>query len=129
MPSWKTTGSPSLGLPLRQSFALKPSNESTGIKAEATRWWSFQGLSMSTYVTGAKSTMLVLFPHPWSTDGILTGRYFGRQCVRDEKVQRVREMFDLSTYDRIYAYGDTQEDLELLAIAHERYYQWRLMPL
>ncbi|HEY0197298.1 MAG TPA: HAD family hydrolase [Rhodanobacter sp.] len=62
-------------------------------------------------------------------DGILTGRYFGRQCVGKEKVRRVHEAFDLSMYDRIYAYGDTREDLELLALAHERYYRWQPMPV
>jgi phosphatidylglycerophosphatase C len=58
-------------------------------------------------------------------DGILTGRYLGRQCVREEKARRVREAFDLSSYNRIYAYGDTSEDQDLLALAHERYYQWQ----
>lgn len=61
-------------------------------------------------------------------NGILTGRYLGRQCVRDEKARRVRESFDLSRYSRIYAYGDTREDLGLLALAHERYYRWQQMP-
>lgn len=60
--------------------------------------------------------------------GVLTGRYLGNQCVLEEKARRVREGYDLSRYDRIYAYGDTKEDLALLAIAHERYYQWRLVP-
>jgi HAD superfamily hydrolase (TIGR01490 family) len=58
-------------------------------------------------------------------DGILTGRYLGPQCVREEKVRRVRESFDLSSYNRIYAYGDTPEDQGLLALAHERYYRWQ----
>lgn len=60
--------------------------------------------------------------------GVLTGRYLGNQCVSAEKARRVREVYDLSGYERIYAYGDTKEDLALLAIAHERYYQWRLVP-
>jgi HAD superfamily hydrolase (TIGR01490 family) len=58
-------------------------------------------------------------------DGIATGRYLGPQCVREEKARRVREAFDLSSYGRIYAYGDTREDLGLLGLAHERYYRWR----
>jgi HAD superfamily hydrolase (TIGR01490 family) len=57
--------------------------------------------------------------------GKLTGRYLGRQCVTEEKARRVREAYDLSRYSRIYAYGDTKEDLGLLALAHERYYQWQ----
>lgn len=58
-------------------------------------------------------------------DGILTGRYAGPQCVSEEKARRVRKEYDLTRYRRIYAYGDTMEDLQLLALAHERYYQWR----
>lgn len=61
-------------------------------------------------------------------DGVLTGRYRGRQCVRGEKARRVRETYDLLRYTRIYAYGDSKEDLQLLSIAHERYYQWQRLP-
>jgi HAD superfamily hydrolase (TIGR01490 family) len=55
--------------------------------------------------------------------GVLSGRYAGRQCVLEEKARRVRAAYDLTVYERIYAYGDTQEDLALLALAHERYYR------
>lgn len=60
-------------------------------------------------------------------NGILTGRFDGRQCVLEEKVRRVRQVYDLTRYHRIYAYGDTKEDLALLSLAHERYYQWQPM--
>lgn len=56
-------------------------------------------------------------------DGKLTGRYLGQQCVRSEKSRRVRERFDLTRFSQIYAYGDTVEDEELLALAHRRFYQ------
>ncbi len=55
--------------------------------------------------------------------GRLTGRYLGRQCVRAEKVRRVRERYPLEKFSRIFAYGDTPEDHEMLALAHERYYR------
>jgi HAD superfamily hydrolase (TIGR01490 family) len=58
-------------------------------------------------------------------EGVLTGRYLGSQCVRKEKARRVRSAYDLSRYPRIYAYGDTKEDLDLLALAHEQYYRWQ----
>ena len=61
-------------------------------------------------------------------NGVLTGRYQGRQCVLEEKARRVRAAYDLSCYGRIYAYGDTKEDFGLLALAHERYYRWQPMP-
>lgn len=59
-------------------------------------------------------------------DGLLTGRYRGRQCVRAEKARRVMERYPPTGYARIHAYGDTPEDQELLAMAHERHY--RSMP-
>lgn len=59
-------------------------------------------------------------------DGRLTGRYAGAQCVLDEKIRRVREACDLAAFERIHAYGDTPEDLPMLALAHERHY--RTMP-
>jgi phosphatidylglycerophosphatase C len=58
-------------------------------------------------------------------DKKLTGHYHGEQCVGPEKVRRVQERYDLKDYPVIYAYGDTKEDLDLLSIAHKRYYQWQ----
>lgn len=57
-------------------------------------------------------------------DGALTGRYQGRQCVGAEKPKRVLEKFDLREFPVVYAYGDTKEDLDLLSIAHKKYYGW-----
>ena len=56
-------------------------------------------------------------------DGRLTGRYQGAQCVGEEKARRVRATYDLADYGRVYAYGDTHEDLALLDLAHHRFYR------
>lgn len=56
----------------------------------------------------------------------LTGRYRGAQCVADEKARRVREACRLDRYARVHAYGDTAEDLAMLALADHRHY--RAMP-
>lgn len=37
----------------------------------------------------------------------------------------VNGLFPAEKYQRIYAYGDTAEDRELLALAHEPYYRWQ----
>ncbi|MDP1696200.1 MAG: HAD family hydrolase [Xanthomonadaceae bacterium] len=58
-------------------------------------------------------------------DGVLTGRYQGRQCVLAEKAQRVRDRYDMSSFNTIYAYGDTPEDQDLLALANKAYYRWQ----
>lgn len=59
--------------------------------------------------------------------GVLTGRYRGAQCVGPEKPRCVGERYDLSSYAQIYAYGDTREDLDMLALAHRRWYRWQEM--
>ena len=61
-------------------------------------------------------------------DGKLTGRYFGRQCVKSEKARLVQEQFPPDDFSRVFAYGDTPEDRELLALAHEAYYRWKPLP-
>lgn len=60
-----------------------------------------------------------------SREGVMTGRYAGAQCAGADKARRVRERFDLSKYPVVYAYGDTHEDRELLALAHRRWYRWQ----
>jgi HAD superfamily hydrolase (TIGR01490 family) len=59
-------------------------------------------------------------------DGRLTGHYAGAQCVGEEKARRVSARFDLASFERIHAYGDTREDDYLLAMATDRFY--RTMP-
>ncbi|WP_254200784.1 HAD family hydrolase [Lysobacter sp. MMG2] len=58
-----------------------------------------------------------------SRDGVMTGRYAGAQCAGEEKARRVRERYDLARFKTVYAYGDTREDRELLALAHRRWYR------
>ncbi len=57
-------------------------------------------------------------------EGLLTGRYLGAQCVGLEKSRRVREHYQLEDFPVIYAYGDTPEDRDLLALASRRWYRW-----
>lgn len=60
-----------------------------------------------------------------SRRGILTGRYAGGDCTGGEKARRVRARYDLRQYRAVYAYGDTREDDQLLALASKRYFCWR----
>ena len=60
-----------------------------------------------------------------SADGVLSGRYLGAQCAGAEKCRRVREHYDVAGFPKVYAYGDTSEDLAMLAMAHEKYYRWQ----
>lgn len=58
-------------------------------------------------------------------NGRLTGRYDGEQCVLAEKVRRVRQAYDVGAFSEIYAYGDTAEDQDLLALASRKFYRWQ----
>ena len=58
--------------------------------------------------------------------GRITG-YAGLQCVGEEKVRRVRTLCDPQAYAAIHAYGDTHEDLAMLAMAHHRTYRGHVM--
>ncbi len=55
--------------------------------------------------------------------GVFTGEYIGKNCWGNEKVAKIRSHYDLSKYDKIYAYGDTKGDLPMLALAHEPHYK------
>lgn len=53
----------------------------------------------------------------------LTGKFSTKNCYGIEKANRVKEVYDLSKYDYIYAYGDSRGDKELLALANESFYK------
>ena len=56
-------------------------------------------------------------------DGICTGQLIGKDCNGEEKVNRVMNNYNLKNYDQIYAYGDTENDKPLLAIADFSYFK------
>lgn len=57
--------------------------------------------------------------------GRLTGFYEGTDCCGPEKAKRVQQRLALHRFSKIYAYGDTADDDELLALAQERSRQWK----
>ena len=56
-------------------------------------------------------------------DGKLTGKFSTKNCYGMEKVNRIKERYELSEYDCIYAYGDSSGDKEMLSLAHKPYYK------
>lgn len=58
-------------------------------------------------------------------EGRITGRFLTKNCSGSEKVRRIKERYDLSKFDRIYAYGDNPADRPMLKLADERYYRWK----
>ncbi|MCB2383499.1 HAD-IB family hydrolase [Shewanella sp. SR1] len=57
-------------------------------------------------------------------NGILSGYYATCDVSCETKAIKVRHTFDLNSYERIYAYGDTAEDQAMLQLAHEKYMNW-----
>jgi HAD superfamily hydrolase (TIGR01490 family) len=58
-------------------------------------------------------------------DGVLTGRFLGGDCSGSEKARRIVAAHSLDAFDAVYAYGDTHEDLDMLALASHRYFRWQ----
>ena len=54
----------------------------------------------------------------------LTGKIDGKNCHGAEKVRRIREAYRMEDYEYFYAYGDSRGDLEMMALADEKYYKW-----
>jgi phosphatidylglycerophosphatase C len=57
------------------------------------------------------------------TNNKVTGKIVGKNCHGAEKVCRIKETFELSSFSEIIAYGDTSGDKEMLALAHKSYYK------
>lgn len=64
-----------------------------------------------------------------TVNGRLTGLHKGHDCYGEEKVRRIKSSFNLADFGQIYAYGDSQEDYEMLSLAHKAYYQWKLIDM
>jgi HAD superfamily hydrolase (TIGR01490 family) len=56
-------------------------------------------------------------------DDALSGKILGKNCYGDEKVRRIKETYDLKSYDEIYCYGDTNGDKPMLALATISFYK------
>ena len=63
-----------------------------------------------------------------TANGILTGRMKGANCRGAEKTRRIAEVVDLNDYDKIYAYGNSSGDREMLLLADEKVYNWDHVP-
>ena len=64
-----------------------------------------------------------------AVNGILTGRMNGANCRGAEKTRRITEIVDLKGYDKVYAYGNSSGDREMLLLADEKVYNWDHVPV
>lgn len=54
-----------------------------------------------------------------------TGRYLGGDCAGAEKATRIEERYALGDFGAVYAYGDTEEDRDMLELADRRFFRWQ----
>lgn len=61
-------------------------------------------------------------------EGIFLGKLQGKNCYGQEKVERIKQALSLDQYSRIYAYGDSRGDKEMLELASHPRYQTLILP-
>ncbi|WP_448518552.1 HAD family hydrolase [Rhodoflexus sp.] len=54
----------------------------------------------------------------------ITGKLASKNCNGEEKVTRIKQVFDLSKYSYIYAYGDSKGDKQMLGLANEYFFRY-----
>ncbi len=57
-------------------------------------------------------------------EGKITGKFSTKNCYSTEKVKRIRERYNINNYTKIYAYGDSKGDMEMLNLADEKFYKY-----
>jgi HAD superfamily hydrolase (TIGR01490 family) len=62
-----------------------------------------------------------------SKNARLTGRYVDGDCCAEDKVRLICRRYDITTFETIYAYGDSDDDSAMLSLATERYVRWQRM--
>jgi len=53
----------------------------------------------------------------------ITGKLAGKNCYGNEKLNRIKEKYNLSEYNSIYVYGDSKGDKQMLDIADKKYFR------
>ncbi len=53
----------------------------------------------------------------------ITGTIEGKNCYGDEKVYRIKQQYDLSSFEEIYCYGDSGGDTAMLRLANFPFYK------
>jgi phosphatidylglycerophosphatase C len=53
----------------------------------------------------------------------ITGKIDGLNCFGSEKENRIKSVLNLSQFDQIIAFGDSSGDIEMLNLAHKKFYK------
>ena len=62
-------------------------------------------------------------------DGLLTGYYSSEDCSCEQKKLRILQKYNLADYGFVYAYGNSEEDLDMLSLADFAYMMGENKPL
>ena len=118
---------------IAEQYSLKQINKITRPKAmDKIRWHQEQGhkvvvvsASPENWIKGwcEKNKVDLIATRLEIENGKLTGKFASKNCYGMEKVKRIKEVYDVSQFDYIYAYGDSRGDKEMLSIANESYYK------
>jgi len=57
------------------------------------------------------------------SDNKITGKIKGANCYGVEKEKRIKASYNVSEFDQVVAYGDSEGDLEMLALASQQFYK------
>jgi len=84
---------------------------SASIKCWLNHWCKAQGIDLVSTEVEEKNK-------------ILTGQFRTLNCHGSEKVKRLKDRFDFSKIDYIYAYGNSSGDKDILGLADEKYFRY-----
>ena len=62
-------------------------------------------------------------------NGVLTGLYRSKDCSSEQKKIRILQKYNLDNYQHIYAYGNSEEDLDMISLADFPYMIGENQPL
>jgi HAD superfamily hydrolase (TIGR01490 family) len=66
-------------------------------------------------------TLIATKPH--IINGCFSGSLASPNCKGEEKIRRIKEIYDLSEFDAIYAYGDSPADRPMLSLSTHSFYK------
>lgn len=84
------------------------------VSASAVNWISKWSTAMGLSLIATKLEV---------ADNKITGNIDGLNCYGAEKVNRIKELFNINGYTSIHAYGDSKGDHELFKIAHKTFFK------
>jgi len=56
-------------------------------------------------------------------NAIFNGKFASPNCRKEEKVNRIKAIYNLADYTKVVAYGDTEGDYEMFEMADEHFYR------